>query len=61
MAITQADIDSASMDPDTKIIVIDLLARIAALEVAPLPIGVEGPNALVSEFPDGTIVRYEKV
>ncbi len=59
--ITQADIGVASMDPDTKIIVADLLARIQVLEAAPVPVGIEGPDALVSEFPDGTVVRFEKV
>ena len=62
--ITQADIDAASMDPDTKVIVTDLLARIVTLEAAPGGT-VSGPTAMTVELPDGsggvTVDRFEKV
>lgn len=55
------DIDLASIDPGVKPILLDLLARIEALESAPDPAIDEGPRAMTAEYPGGRIDRFEKV
>lgn len=52
-----ADIDLASIDPGVKPLLLDLLARIAALET----VADESPSAMTAEYPSGRVDRFEKV
>ena len=60
MTITQQDIDDASIDPGTKPLLSDMLARIVELESAPPGTAQTFPDSVVENYPDGTAITYNK-